>query len=160
MKSSRRAGKTFPRKPTASSAFSLAESAVGIAIAGILFVALYAGIAHGFATIRLSRESLRATQILQDRFETIRLYNWNQVNSNAFLLPNFRVPLYADRTNAGYYEGTVRVSLPAFAEPYTNQLRLVTVQLSWTNGQRRATREMTSLVARYGLQSYVFYYVF
>ena len=47
---------------------------------GVISVTLYIAIAQGFAATQVARENLRATQILQEKMETIRLYGWDQIN--------------------------------------------------------------------------------
>ena len=44
--------------------FSLIEATIGMAVVGIVCVALYSGLTSGLATVRMSRENERATQIL------------------------------------------------------------------------------------------------
>ena len=52
---------------------------ISVLIVGTLILSLYAGFSQGFSIIQTSRENLRATQILVQRMETIRLYTWSQV---------------------------------------------------------------------------------
>jgi type II secretory pathway pseudopilin PulG len=139
----------------ASWAFALPEALFGMVIVGVVFTALYSGMTYGFQMVKLSRENLRAAQILQEKFETIRLCNWDQINSNGFVSTNFSVPLYKGLSNE-WYTGTVTIAPPPFTQPYTNELRLITVQITWTNGVRRCSRNMASMIARYGLQDYVY----
>ena len=139
--------------------FTLVESLVASALTGIVFVTLYAGMTSGFKSILVSRENLRATQILQEKFETIRLFNWDQINSNGFIPATFAVALYPDsagQSNAQMYQGSISISNSFFTEIYSNDILLVTVQLSWTNGSMNHTRQMSSFVARYGLQNYIY----
>src|SRR5437870_1691715 len=75
-------------------AFTLVEVIVCTAIVSILFVSLYGGIASGFSLVTLARENLRANQVILEKMETIRLYNWDQVNSNGFLPSSFTAPFY------------------------------------------------------------------
>jgi len=58
---------------SACSAFTLVEVMVAVWLGAIMFVGLYLGFSQGFAVIQLTRENLRATQILQEKAETIRL---------------------------------------------------------------------------------------
>src|SRR5687768_17046404 len=68
---------------------SLIEVLVVVALVGTLFVSLYAGIASGFGVVNVARENLRANQIILERLETIRLYNWDQINEPGFIATNF-----------------------------------------------------------------------
>ena len=138
-------------------AFTLVEGMIAAAVMGVVFVALYTGMATGFASIRTSQENLRATQIMTESFEAMRLYNWEQVNTDGFM-PNTFTSTYAPGTanHQGItYEGTIRLS-PAGPEPYTVDMRTVTITLTWKSGRRTNTRTLTSYIGRYGLQNYVF----
>lgn len=142
-------------------AFSLIEVLVGSALGAIAFVYLYVGFSNGFGVIKLSRENLRATQIMQDRMETLRLYRWDQINSNGFIPTNFTAPFYALSNNADHtegliYHGRLTITNAPVSESYSNDLRLVTVQLVWTNGSVARRREMKTFVSRYGIQNYVY----
>lgn len=140
-------------------AYSMIEVLVAVAILGIMFVALYSGISSGFAIIQLARENLRATQILQEKMETIRLYNWDQINTPGFIPTNFTDVFYASsQTNYDYlvYTGTVSITTAPVAASYSNDLRQVTVILHWTSANVLREREMSTFVARYGLQNYVY----
>ena len=68
-----------------------------MAITGIVVTALYAGINSGFYSVRLARENLRATEILLDKMEAVRVCTWDQINSNGFILPAFTA-LYCPAT--------------------------------------------------------------
>jgi type II secretory pathway pseudopilin PulG len=154
--------------------FTLPEGLFGMAIMGVVFVTLYTGMTTGFQSIRRSRENLRATQILMERFETIRLYDWAQINRPGFIPTNFIAyfePRYQrpstnivvlaadDDASLGSgirYTGTVTIAEPGIAEAYSNELRKVTVELAWSSNGRPCRRTYSSYVARYGLQRYVY----
>ena len=150
----------FPRKGSASTGFSLIEVLVAMAIVGILFVSLYAGFLSGFQVIHLSRENLRATQILLEKMETIRLYTWDQVNSNGFIPKTFTAYYYPGETNASglRYSGSVTITnMPPDSQiTYGANMRQVTVAITWTNSNIRRVREMTTFISRYGLQNYIY----
>src|SRR5438046_7073224 len=98
----------------ARSAFTLMEVAVTSAILGVIFVTFYAGIGAGFSMVSLSRENLRANQILLDKMETVRLYSWSQINSNGFIPLTFTAPFdaaAASKTNASgiTYYGELKI---------------------------------------------------
>ncbi len=142
-------------------AFTLIEVMVGTALAAIVFVSLYLGFSGGFGVIQLSRENLRATQIMQDRMETIRLYNWDQITSNGFIPAAFTAPFYATNASATnaeglIYHGTLTITNAPLSESYSTNLRMVTVKLVWTNGVVARRREMKTFVSRYGIQNYVY----
>src|SRR3954462_11920049 len=91
-------------------AFSILEAMVGVALLGVVFVALYTGISNGFAFAKATRENLRATQILQEKMETVRLYTWEQLNTPGFVPTNFTEAFYAYGTNVGGLVYTGRVT--------------------------------------------------
>ena len=147
---------------TFSAAFTLVETLVGVAVMGMMIVSLYGGFAYGFREIRLAREEERATQILEERMEVVRLFNWDQViNLPGYIPAAFTAPFYASNptnppSNAFNYTGTVVVTNAPGAETYQADLRMITIQVTWPSGNITRTRQMTTLVSQYGLQKYVY----
>jgi len=134
---------------------------VAAGVMGILAAGLYAGMTHTTFDVRLARENERATQIMVEKMELIRLYNWDQVNSNGFIPPTFIAPYYDDGTTnyAGkgpMYTGTVAIAnFPGAHAGYSNDLRLVTLTLNWASGATPRTRSLATYVGRYGIQNYL-----
>ena len=149
-------------KQRLSAGFSLTEGLMGVAVMGTVFVSLYTGMASGFQSIRMSRENTRATQIMLEKFETIRLYNWDQINTPGFVPAEFTADFYPNRTqlaNTGTgvtYKGQVRISPVSFTDAYGDDMRAVTIHLAWTSDGQPHTRTFTSFVGRYGIQHYVY----
>ncbi len=152
-------------------AFTLPEVLVCVAIVGILFVSLYTGVTTGFGVISLARENLRATQILTDRMEEFRLYNWSQVTSfgsgTSYIPSSFVEPFYPTNvsssstfvanSSAGFnFYGTINVTNAGVTESYSNDLRLIIVTLNWTNGQVPRARSVSTMVSQYGMQNYIY----
>ena len=142
-------------------AYTLIELLVAVAVLGIMFVSLYSGISAGVAIIKLSRENLRATQILQEKMETIRLYTWEQINTPGFIPTNFVDAFYINATNGAQqagitYTGRVSITSAPVTESYSNDLRLVNIEVDWESTGIVRTREMQTLVTRHGLQKYVY----
>jgi prepilin-type N-terminal cleavage/methylation domain-containing protein len=142
----------------AAKGFTLVETIIAVGIFGIVVSALYSCFGLGFSIVRSAREDLQATQILLGRVERVRLCTWTQVTD-----PNVN-PL----TTTGYFDSTNKrtpctltysaVPPPVGAIPsqYSDQVLLVTVQLTWTSGNNQQhTRSMQTYVARYGMNSYV-----
>src|SRR6266576_3880271 len=144
------------------SAFTLVEVIVGVGVMGIMMVSLYAGFAFGFNQIRLARENVRATQVLEERMEVIRLLNWDQViNLPGYIPTTFQAPFYADNptnppANNFCYTGIVQVASAPIMESYSNNLQMIKIQLTWPSGRLVRTRQMTTLVAQFGIQRYVY----
>ncbi|MEW6155975.1 MAG: prepilin-type N-terminal cleavage/methylation domain-containing protein [Verrucomicrobiota bacterium] len=140
-------------------AFSMIEILVAVSIGGIMFVSLYSGLSSGFAIVQLARENLRATQILQEKMETIRLYRWDQINTAGFVPTNFTDVFYSSSTQAASgltYTGTVTIVNAPMTESYSNDVRMVTVELRWVSAKVLRKRDMSTLVSRYGLQNYIY----
>jgi type II secretory pathway pseudopilin PulG len=147
------------RYEAAKGGFGLTESLIGVVIMGMVFVALYAGMATGFQSVRASRENLRATQILLEKFETIRLYNWDQITTNGFLPPTFTNRYAPSQSSKGVdYIGTLTITTnmpPGMTEPYIEDMRMVTIRLQWGSSGIPRSRTFTNFVSKYGLQHYI-----
>jgi prepilin-type N-terminal cleavage/methylation domain-containing protein len=143
-------------------AFTLVEVMVAVAVMGILLIGLYAGLGFGFQQIQLGREDERATQILAERMEVVRLLSWDQlVNLPGYIPTNFVDSFsVASPTNtpAGslMYTGTVQVIVPPITENYSNDLRLIQISLQWQSEGLLHQRSMSTFASRYGLQNYVY----
>jgi prepilin-type N-terminal cleavage/methylation domain-containing protein len=145
------------------SGFTLIEVMITVMVIGIMILGLYGGISFAFNEVKMVRENERATQILQERMEMVRLLNWDQVaNMPGYIPTTFTVPFSAT-TNGGVvsdggltYTGAVTVSTPVIVETYANDLKMITIKLNWTSGKIARQRQMTTLVSQYGLQRYVY----
>lgn len=149
-----------PRRPGIASGFTIIEVLFTMMMAGVMFTALYAGISSGFAVIKLARENTRATQIMVEKMETIRLYSWDQINSNGFIPSNFVASYYpmgvvGDRGTL--YTGIVSVADSSLGTSYAPEVKKVTVQLKWNTGNLPRSRSISTYVSRYGLQNYIYY---
>jgi len=139
-------------------AFSIIEAMVAVAILGVVFVSLYTGISNGFAFAKVTRENLRATQILQEKMETVRLYTWDQLTTSGFVPTNFVEGFYSSGTNNGglVYTGRVAIASAPVTEAYSNNMKMVTIYLSWKSGRVVRNRQMQTLTAKHGLQNYIY----
>src|SRR3954465_8521979 len=93
------------------SGFTLIEGIIGVGAMGILIVSLYTGMTTGFGVVRMARENLRATQGLQEKFGTIRLYTWDQINDTNYISPTFTNALYMGngQYDLNAYQGKVTI---------------------------------------------------
>jgi len=140
------------------SAFTLVEVMIAVAILAIAFAGLCLGFCQGFAIIQVARENLRATQILQEKMETIRLYTWDQINAPGFIPDTFQTRFYGnDAQQSGVlYNGQTTISDPPPSESYAADHKLITISLSWVSGNSQHQRQMTTLVSKYGLHNYIY----
>ena len=134
------------------------EAMVGFLILGITISALFGGFSFGFNTIKLSQEEVRADQILVEKLESLRVYNWTNVTTTGYIPSTF--PAYYSTSNAVHgvtYNGTMTISpfVPSIsAESYSNTLRQVTVTVSWFSEGMNHTRTMMTLVSSNGISTY------
>src|SRR5579871_991813 len=147
-------------------AFSLIEAVVAVSIVMISFVTIFGCITFGFTVTQLSRENLRATQIMIDKMEGVRLYSWTQVTNSSFLVPAFTNWFYETNNigqvtaagNGAMYTGLVSVATAPFTNSYSSNMVQVTVTVGWTSAGKNLThtRSMKTLVGMSGLQNYIY----
>jgi hypothetical protein len=115
---------------------------------------------QGFAVIQLARENLRATQILQEKTEAIRLLTWTHLNQPGYVPSTFEASFYATgdqvESSGPTYRGSVIITNAPIAESYADDLRLIEVDVMWTSGNVARHRSMRTLVSKYGLQNYIY----
>ena len=133
---------------------------VALGVLGFMFAACMAGFSWGFGGVQLDRENSRAGQILLEKMELLRLYNWSQVtgaDTNTYVPTNFTAPFYPITGNGGFlYNGTVAITNSGITQTYSNDIRTITVALTWTSGRVRHYRSMSTFVSQYGLQNYIY----
>jgi uncharacterized protein (TIGR02598 family) len=150
-------------KPT-EAAFSLVEVMVAVFVLGTLVLALFGAFSSGVSVVQASRENMRATQILMQKLETIRLYTWSEGTNSTLAANNFHERYDPLSTNSGTVYAGVYSTDPApstIPAAYRSNMRLVTMTVYWTNNfgtpkARVQSRQIQSLVARYGMQNYVY----
>ena len=142
--------------------FTLVESAVALSICAIMLTSLYGSFASGFAGIRDSRESLRATQIMLSKLEGMRLGTYGQLTNTVYYPATFTESFDPkDQTTGGggvVYNGTFTSALPgsgSLPDSYRTNMLLVTVTLNWTSGNKQHTSSMQTYAARNGIETYV-----
>jgi len=142
----------------AQAAYTLPELLVATFVLGIFVISLYAGFGSGFGLLRLVREDARATQIIQQKIETLRLCSWSQLTNFPRVFQEKYDPLATTNDPlATIFNGTISLTTPDFPTAYATNLRLVTITVYWTNcdgGKPVAhTTQSQTQLARYGLQN-------
>ena len=141
-------------------AYTLAEVMVAIAIMSVMFLTLYLGFTQGFGVVQSSRENLRATQILQQQTEVIRLYTWEQIDPASGWIPPTTTWTFYPLGGAGNqgitYTGRVSVTNAPMTESYAADNKLVTFALTWKSGDIERQRRISTLVSKYGLHNYIY----
>lgn len=137
---------------------TLAEVVFSVAILGVCMAGLMGALANGFFGMQLTRENQRATQILMEQTEMIRLYNWDQINAPGFIPTNFTA-VYDPQTTNGQgvtYTGTVSIATFPYATSYATNMRQLTLTLNWATKGISRTRSVTTFISKDGLQNYVY----
>lgn len=134
-------------------AFTLVDVMVGMGVLGVALLSLFATFTFGFGVVKMSREELRATQILHETMETIRLYRWDQVTQSGFIPSEFNESLVSN--GPPFFFGQILVTNAACTEAYKTNLRQIVVTVAWTNDDVKCTRSISTFVSQYGLQNYI-----
>lgn len=145
-------------------AYTIPEVMVAVLVVAIMMICLYGGFSSSFTMTKIARENLRATQILMQRMETIRLYTWTQLLNTNYVQPKFSEvydPLSVPNASGVKYVGTMAVAVPTtLPTGYTANVRQVTVTVFWTNSFSRSntivhSRQMQTYCAQNGMQNYI-----
>jgi prepilin-type N-terminal cleavage/methylation domain-containing protein len=146
------------RRPARSPGFTILELLVAMVIAGIVSISLYAGLAQCFSSVQSSRHRLRATQILTEKLEVIRLYNWKQVNTPGFVPSKF-TEYYQPATNSNrgiVYTGTITITNAPVQSAYTDIMRKAIMEVTWVSSGATQGLRMETLISQYGIQNFIY----
>ena len=142
--------------------FSIVEAVVGVGLMGLVCMALFSGLCNSTFSVQLARENLRATQIMAEKLDTIRLYSWKQLTNETYIRESFSAPLHAPdpssptNSSSAVYNGAIYIETAPISELYGKDMRLVTVELKWKTGRLQRSKSMSTLVSRYGIYKYVY----
>ncbi len=145
--------------------FALAEAVIGMAVAGILVVAIYALQMSVVQKVQLGREDLRATEILVKKTDQLRLFRWEQITNGITVPTNFtelldpalqdlKVKPKTAIQNITYNGRLVFENGPSECT-YGGDMKLVTVTVEWASatGMQRQ-RSVQTYLAKDGMQNY------
>lgn len=130
-----------------------------MAVTGVSVVALLSAISSGMLTMQMARENVRATQIMLEKTETLRLYSWDQLTTSNFVQTTFTESYDPNATNGSQgitYTGTVSIASVPMTTAYSDEMKQVTVSLNWVTGKINRSRAFTTFVSRNGLQNYIY----
>lgn len=154
-----------PARGAGQSGFTLPETIIGTLLLGIMGAALFGGLSQCLWTVEAAREQLRATQILTEKMDTIRLYTWSKLKTPGYVPPTFLVSFdpnltavaATNQTAAGLvYNGKIVLSDAPLTESYKTNLLQITITLNWTSRGAQRQTQMTSFVSQYGMQNYIY----
>jgi hypothetical protein len=134
---------------------------IGMAMFGVCFAALLTGMTTTVSMTEASRHETRASQILTEKLDTIRLYSWAQITTPGYIAPTFIATQFATNGIPGarpgiIYTGRVTIADAPISEAYKTRLKLVTIEVSWVSGHRPVSSQMSSFISEYGMQSYIY----
>jgi Tfp pilus assembly protein PilV len=140
-------------------AFTLAEAMVAIAAGAVLLTALYGAITYSYGAIKLAREDLRATQVLVEQMEKVRLTPYAN-------LGNFTTNVPMANGGSGTYTISLTTGTPTMAQLtppglsnpnvlYASSMLRITATATWTNNNIPRVRTMQTYAARNGAQGYI-----
>ena len=141
------------------SAYTLAEILVCVLIINIGAASLMGCFKYAFFVAGLFRENQRATQVMLERAEAIRLCSWDQVRSNGFIPPTFTDyfdPTASNNTKGVVYSGTVAITSFPYNTSYKDNLRQLTMTVQWTSGSVHRGRTNITYITKDGIQNYVY----
>jgi type II secretory pathway pseudopilin PulG len=139
---------------------TLAEVVIATAILGLSIAGIMGAIFSGFFAMDRTRENQRATQIILEKLETIRLYKWSQVVTPNFI-PNTFSDSFDPQAPQGSrgitYYGTLVIEPFPYTASYKDKMRQVTVTLIWTSKNKlQRSRSFITYIAKDGVQNYVY----
>ena len=151
----------FQKSVRKAGAFTLVEVVTSIGILGIAAAGLMGCLNYAFFEMKMARENLRATQIMLERAEAIRLWRWDRMISGPDNVPPTFTENY-DPTEGSPHPGvtyTAGVSIDDFPDHsvgYWPDMKQITITLQWTTGNVTHHRTNVTYVAKDGIQNYVY----
>jgi Tfp pilus assembly protein PilV len=140
-------------------AATLAEILVCVLIINIGAAALMGCFKYAFFITGITQQNQRATQVMLERAEAIRLCSWDQVRSNGFIPKTF-TEYYDPSATTGnqgvLYSGTVTIAPFPYSTTYSNNMRQLKMTLQWQSGKVSHARTNVTYIARDGIQNYVY----
>ncbi len=143
-------GETMRQKlVNARDGFTLLEAMIATIILGLVLASVLAVVSQCARYLTDIRRTARASQVLQQEMEYVRLLDWNALLSltNQFTDPSDSKRIYA---------GTItKAAYSSFGS--TTTVEEVTLTVTWTNQVNSIlTNSLTTLVSNGGLNKYIF----
>jgi type II secretory pathway pseudopilin PulG len=140
--------------------FTIAEVVFAVMIVAIGAAGLMSCFGYGFKIIGQIQQNQRATQIMVEKAETLRLYSWDQVNTSGFIPSTFIATYDGDNAASNYsgtiYYGTVTIGAFPYNTSYKDKMRKLDLNLRWNSQGLSRTRSLTTYIAKDGIQNYVY----
>ena len=151
------------KKQSGLHAFTLIEVMMAVLLSGLTTVFFYGGISYGFGAIQMAREDLRATQILVQQSEALRLASWASLaNSPSTFVMRYDPSKTGNGGGGTVYRTTIQTNVASNIPDgiaYKSNMCLATITVTWTNYIGKQTiarsRQMQTGIARFGMQNYI-----
>lgn len=151
-------GRTRTIEKRSTQGFTLTEVIMASTILSICAAGIMAAFANGFQIVRMTQENQRATQVLIEATEIVRLYSWDQLHTPGFVPTNF-TEYYDPSTQSGVvYTGNITIASAPVDMPasYRDNVNFLTVTIDWITDGIPRSRSLTTVIARDGVQNYVY----
>ena len=138
--------------------FTLPEVIMASSILSICAAGIMGAFASGFRIVAMTQENQRATQVLIEATEIVRLYSWDQLHTPGFVPTTF-TEYYDPSTQGGViYTGAITIASAPVDMPasYRSNINFLTVTLSWNTAGVPRQRSLTTMIAKDGVQNYVY----
>jgi type II secretory pathway pseudopilin PulG len=139
---------------------TMVEVLMAIFVFAVMSVSLMGSFSYGFFVMQLVRENQRATQIMLEKIETIRLYSWDQVLTPGFIPSSFQDvydPQKPEGAQGITYNGVVKLNPYPYNTSYAADLRKLEITITWTTIRNYTrTRSFSTFISKDGLQNYVY----
>jgi len=143
------------------SAFTLIESMIAMLVGGVMLTALYSSFVFGCSSVKLDQEDLRATQILLQRMETLRLTSFAAIQGGT--ATEYYDPSSQTNSSGGaLYTITITTNAPTSTDMpvqpvyYMSKMRKITATATWTNSNQLRTRSIQTYASQAGIQAYIY----
>jgi Tfp pilus assembly protein PilV len=150
-----------PKHCNETSGFTFTETLVAVLTGAVMLAALYSSFGFGYGAVKLAREDLRATQILVEQMEALRLTSFSAIQNST--LTNYFDPTGITNGTAGaVYTITLTTNAPTASDMpvqpvyYMSKMRKVTVTATWTNANQLRTRSLITYATQTGIQNYIY----
>ena len=150
-----------------SRAYTLIEVVISVGLLSFMMIALFSAFGFGFASLATTREDMRATQLMMQKLEAVRLCKWNDLSNCPTTFKDNYDPNNGTNSGSGAaYGGTLSTLGAATNIPsgitYKDKVHMITVSVTWTNymGKNKIvhTRQIQTLSAYNGIQNYIYGY--
>ena len=144
---------------------TILEVVMATGIIAITGAGVISSVNYGLFIMRMARENQRATQILMERAEALRVFSWNDItnttagngwNTLTNQFTDWYTPTSATGGLGAVYSGYITNFTPTLSTGYDTNMREIDITVIWSTAGVARSRTLTTFVARDGIQNYVY----